>query len=143
MVAKRLQTILMYSVMLGIAGLAIGCKRAAEPQVKPQPEINKEKTKQATTSTAGKDANAEHADAAQKADSLSGLAELSVEDRVLAQKQRICPVTGDELGKHGKPIKITVKGQIVFLCCPGCVEPIKKAPDKYLAKLKAKADGAK
>ncbi len=40
-----------------------------------------------------------------------------------------------------KPVKITVKGQTVFLCCAGCEESIKKDPDKYLAKLKA--SGAK
>jgi hypothetical protein len=143
MAAKRLQMVMVYLVMLGIAAVAIGCGRATEPQVKPKPEVNKENNKQATTATTGKEAQTEHADAAIKADSLSGLAELSVEDRVLAQKQKICPVTGEELGKHGKPIKFSVNGEIIFLCCSGCVDAIKKDPDKYLAKLKANADGAK
>ena len=64
-----------------------------------------------------------------------GLAELSAEDRALAEKQRICPVSGEPLGSMGKPVKVTVKGRTVFLCCDGCEAEIKKDPDKYLAKL--------
>ena len=46
-----------------------------------------------------------------------------------------CPVSGQRLGLMGKPVKITVKGQEVFLCCDGCEEAIKNDPDTYLAKL--------
>jgi YHS domain-containing protein len=60
---------------------------------------------------------------------------------VLAEKQKVCPVSGERLGAMDKPVKITVKGQTVFLCCAGCENAIKKDPDKYLAKLKA--SGAK
>ena len=56
----------------------------------------------------------------------------------LAKKQKTCPVSDELLGEHGKPVKISVKGQTVFLCCSGCEPAIKKDPDKYLAKLKAK-----
>lgn len=66
-----------------------------------------------------------------------GLMELSAEDRALAEKQRTCPVTGELLGSMGKPVKVSVKGQTVFLCCPGCEDSINKEPDKYLAKLKS------
>ena len=63
------------------------------------------------------------------------LAELSAADRALAQKQKICPVSGEPLGSMGKPYKVTVKGQVLFLCCRGCEAEIKKNPEKYLAKL--------
>jgi Cu(I)/Ag(I) efflux system membrane fusion protein len=72
---------------------------------------------------------------AAKSGSPTGLAELSAEDRALAEKQRICPVSGDLLGSMGKPYKVTVKGRTVFLCCDGCEPDIKKDPDKFLAKL--------
>jgi hypothetical protein len=65
----------------------------------------------------------------------AGLAELPEADRAAAEKQRICPVSGRRLGAMGKPVKVTVKGQEVFLCCPGCEETIKADPDTYLAKL--------
>ena len=61
--------------------------------------------------------------------------QLSEDDRALAQKQKICPVSGQPLGSMGKPYKVTVKGQDVFLCCQGCEDAIKSEPDKYLAKL--------
>jgi len=66
------------------------------------------------------------------------LAKLSPEDRAAAEAQKVCPVSGEKLGAGlmGAPIKVTVKGQTVFLCCSGCKEDIEKDPDKYLAKLK-------
>lgn len=66
-----------------------------------------------------------------------GLAELSPSDRALAEKQKICPVSGEALGGMGKPYKTTIKGKTVFLCCDACEEELKKNPDKYLAKLAA------
>jgi hypothetical protein len=71
-------------------------------------------------------------------ESKDGLAELSAEDRKLAEKQKNCPVTGEPLGSMGKPVKITVKDRTVFLCCEGCRESIEKDPDKYLAILDGK-----
>lgn len=65
----------------------------------------------------------------------SGLNDLPEADRILALKQRICPVSGEPLGSMGKPVKMTVKGRVVFLCCAGCEEEITKSPDKYLKKL--------
>jgi YHS domain-containing protein len=65
-----------------------------------------------------------------------GLKDLSPEDLAAVQKQKVCPVTGEELGGMGKPYKTNVKGQTVFLCCEGCEDDLKKDPDKYLAKLK-------
>jgi hypothetical protein len=64
-----------------------------------------------------------------------GLAELSEEDRKLAEKQRVCPVTDEPLGSMGKPVKMTLKGRTVFLCCEGCRDEIEQNADKYLAKL--------
>jgi YHS domain-containing protein len=64
------------------------------------------------------------------------LAKLPAKDRALAEKQKTCPVTGERLGAMGAPYKLVVKGQTVFLCCPGCKDKILKDPDKYLEKLK-------
>lgn len=63
------------------------------------------------------------------------MASLSPEDRAAAEKQRVCLVTGEPLGSMGAPIKVTVNGRDVFLCCEGCRESLMKDPDKYLAKL--------
>lgn len=63
------------------------------------------------------------------------LAKLSPEDRALAEKQKTCPVTDAPLGSMGVPIKVTVKGRTVLLCCGGCQEKLNKKADEYLAKL--------
>ena len=64
------------------------------------------------------------------------LAQLTPADRALAEQQEVCPVTGEPLGSMGTPIKVTVEGQEVFVCCEGCVDAVKESPDKYLSKLK-------
>ena len=68
-------------------------------------------------------------------DVATALAELSEEDREAALEQRVCPVSGEELGSMGKPIKVTVEGEDVFVCCKECVDTIKENPDEYLTKL--------
>jgi|GEM_PF-2248977 hypothetical protein len=58
---------------------------------------------------------------------------LSDEDRVLVEKQRICPVTEAPLGSMGQPTSIIVQGRKVFLCCRGCESAMLKDPNKYLS----------
>jgi hypothetical protein len=60
---------------------------------------------------------------------------LSPEDRVLAERQKICPVTEAPLGSMGGPVRVVVNGRPVFICCEGCREPLLKSPAKYLSKL--------
>jgi hypothetical protein len=49
--------------------------------------------------------------------------ELSQRDRIHIAVQQICPVSGQRLGEHGPPIKVTVGQQKeeVFLCCKACL----------------------
>jgi hypothetical protein len=68
--------------------------------------------------------------------------ELDTTDRANAVRQKSCPVTGKPLGSMGTPVKVTVRGRTVFLCCDGCTGAIEGNPDKYLAKLpRADAEG--
>lgn len=64
------------------------------------------------------------------------LAKLPPADRASAEKQHVCPVTGEMLGTMGPPKKVDVNGQHVWICCDGCREELLANPDKYLAKLK-------
>ena len=75
---------------------------------------------------------------ASPADVTEAMAALSETDRAAALAQKVCPVSGEALGEMGTPIKVTVKGRDVFLCCPSCREKIEANPDEYLAKLDAK-----
>jgi Cu(I)/Ag(I) efflux system membrane fusion protein len=70
----------------------------------------------------------------------AALAELSEEDRALAEKQRICPISEKPLGSMGVPPKVEVDGRTVFICCEGCRKPLLADPDRYLAKLRQEAE---
>ena len=64
------------------------------------------------------------------------LAKLSPADRAAAERQKTCPVIGELLGSMGRPIKLSVEGRDVFICCAGCEEDLRDDPAKFLAKLK-------
>lgn len=57
-------------------------------------------------------------------------------DAELIKAQGVCPIAGKKLGSMGKPIKVTLKGQAVFLCCDSCKDEALSNPDKTLNKLK-------
>ncbi len=72
---------------------------------------------------------------------LAAIGELSADEQGLAKTQQICPVTEMPLGSMGKPIKIDLNGETVFLCCQGCEGRLRSEPDLYMANLrKPKAD---
>jgi len=60
-------------------------------------------------------------------DTMKGIRKLDMSDQQLAMRQRTCPVTGDLLGSMGKPIKVSVDGRAVFVCCQGCVEEVRSS----------------
>ncbi|MEO8268799.1 MAG: hypothetical protein ABI557_03700 [Aureliella sp.] len=48
---------------------------------------------------------------------------LSAEDQKLATAQRFCPMMPHgRLGAMGTPLKLTIEGKPVFVCCKGCVD---------------------
>jgi Cu(I)/Ag(I) efflux system membrane fusion protein len=67
----------------------------------------------------------------------ANLAQLSAEDRRLAEEQKYCPIEGDNLlGKMGPPAIVEINGQKVFLCCEGCKNDALADPQRTLAKVK-------
>jgi Cu(I)/Ag(I) efflux system membrane fusion protein len=68
------------------------------------------------------------------------LANLSAEDRTLAERQKVCPVSDMRLGSMGVPVKVDVNGRPVFICCEGCRRSLLADPTKYLAKLPKEGD---
>jgi len=72
---------------------------------------------------------------------VAALAKLSDEDRTLAEKQKICPVTKQPLGSMGTPPKVDVGGKPIFICCKGCEKRLLDDPDKYLANLDNSGQG--
>jgi YHS domain-containing protein len=64
------------------------------------------------------------------------LAQLSDEDRKLAEAQVFCVVnTSNELGCMGVPYKVTIEGRTVFLCCEHCKDAALENPQATLATL--------
>jgi hypothetical protein len=64
------------------------------------------------------------------------LAQLSDEDRKLAEAQVFCVVRPtNELGCMGVPCKLTIEGRPVFLCCEHCKDAALKDPKATLAAL--------
>ena len=48
-----------------------------------------------------------------------------------------CIVSDEKLGEMGKPFVFTYEGQEIKLCCQSCEKDFKKAPAKYVKKIKA------
>ncbi len=55
-------------------------------------------------------------------------------DQAAIRAQRVCAVAGSRLGGMGTPVKVTISGKALFLCCKGCLAKVRKNPESYLAK---------
>lgn len=55
------------------------------------------------------------------------------ETEIAIAAQETCPVSGKRLGSMGKPVKSSLQGKDVYLCCSGCVNELKTHPEKYIA----------
>ncbi|MFM7318918.1 MAG: hypothetical protein ACKO5E_18390 [bacterium] len=64
---------------------------------------------------------------------IAKLSEKKDQDAALAQAS--CPVTGENLGSMGVPIKVSAEGKDAYLCCKGCVKDFEKDPKAAFAKL--------
>jgi uncharacterized protein (TIGR02231 family) len=66
----------------------------------------------------------------------AAMAKLSAEDRRRAEAQVFCAIDQESpLGSMGPILKVTIKGQPVFLCCKGCEAEARAHPDETLAQL--------
>lgn len=43
-----------------------------------------------------------------------------------------CVVSGEKLGEHGKPVKVTSEGTDVYFCCKSCIKDFNKDPKKFV-----------
>jgi RND family efflux transporter MFP subunit len=67
----------------------------------------------------------------------AALAKLPPADKSLAEQQRHCAVLSESrLGSMGVPLKLTLGGETVFLCCAGCKDQALASPDRTIAKAK-------
>lgn len=67
---------------------------------------------------------------------LAAFKKLTPADRTLAEQQKFCPILeNSRLGSMGVPVKVTVDGKPVFVCCPACEKPARDKPEETLKKL--------
>jgi hypothetical protein len=129
--SKMLAAVLACTVLIPFAG----CKPKPIAAPKVDPKASDGPTLTPPEKPAPPTPPAEGSDNADPAKIKANLASLSTEDRALAEKQKICPVSGEPLGSMGAPKKLSVAGHDVFICCQGCEKEITSEPGKYLAKL--------
>jgi hypothetical protein len=55
---------------------------------------------------------------------------MAVPKAAKAKPQTTCPVMKGQ--KIKKNLFVDVKGKRIYVCCPGCINKIKKYPDKYI-----------
>ena len=48
---------------------------------------------------------------------------------------KMCPVSGEEVGKMGPVEKMEYKGKVYNFCCKMCIKDFKKNPEKFIKKL--------
>jgi Cu(I)/Ag(I) efflux system membrane fusion protein len=61
------------------------------------------------------------------------IARMSPDDQKLVEAQKFCPVLKqNRLGSMGRPVKLMLNGQPVFLCCKGCENQAREHADRTL-----------
>ena len=128
--------LLVTTISIGLSGCGSSAK--STPKTSAQTKKTAQKTESKTDYSDQKNGDPAQDNQGKKvSDEIEeALSKLSAEDRALAEKQKICPVSEKLLGEMGAPIKLNVKGQDVFICCKGCKKAVLKNPEKYLAKIK-------
>jgi len=52
--------------------------------------------------------------------------------------QTTCPVQGDAIDKS---LFVDYQGKRIYVCCSGCIDAVKKDPEKYIKKLESMGQG--
>lgn len=66
----------------------------------------------------------------------------SDDEAALIAHQGVCPVTGLKLGSMGAPLKVSLDGGDVFVCCSSCESQLRENPKEFLAKIAAPPEDA-
>jgi hypothetical protein len=139
-------------LLLGLVSWSVGCSKQTPPANSTTSTTQEEsatsspqRTETATLPTEGnpgaepgvegQTAARADGDEALSAEVQAALASLSAADREAALKQKICPVSGGPLGSMGAPMKVSVAGHEVFICCEHCEQPLKDDAETHLAKI--------
>jgi hypothetical protein len=122
---------------------SLGCSKETPPaepansttEAAPAADTAAPQPQQTQSAAEGEAAAPAGGEQAASAEIQAALAALSADDRALAMQQKICPVSGEALGGMGTPIKVSVAGHEVLICCEHCEQPLRDDPSQYLAKI--------
>ena len=64
---------------------------------------------------------------------IAEIKKLPAADQAGALAQKVCPISHDNLGGMGPPIKVEADGKVAYLCCAGCKKAFEKDPKAALA----------
>jgi hypothetical protein len=106
--------VLAFSLLIALHG----CSKTPENPKKPEPQ-----------------AKVDEISPKQQARIQEAMAKLPDVDRALAEAQKFCPIHKGRLGLMGKPVRIELEGQVVFLCCSNCTEDAQSDAKKTLAQV--------
>ncbi len=132
-----------WPLALALAAL-VGCENAETPTDTAAPAATTEPPlpgSEPATAPAAPEASADEGAApevttvALTEDEIAEIKKLPEADAEAALKQKVCPISHENLGAMGTPIKVEADGKTAFLCCEGCKEEFEKDPKAVLAKL--------
>lgn len=66
----------------------------------------------------------------------AALDKLPADERAAAERQKVCPITGMPLGSMGTPVKMSIEGRTLWLCCAGCQAEAADNPERTLEQLR-------
>lgn len=69
---------------------------------------------------------------------MANIKKLPADEQEAAIKQVVCPVSGEELGSMGAPVKVSAENRTFYLCCKSCQDEVKADPKGVIAKLDKK-----
>jgi len=104
-----------------------------EPKVD-APKVDAPKTDAPKTDTPKTDAP-KTAAAKLTGDEIAEIKKLPAGEVDAALKQAVCPVSDENLGGMGAPIKVTAEGKTFYLCCKSCQKEVDANPKTVVAKL--------
>ena len=121
---SRLWNVTTIAAFVVTAATLSGCSESRPPQ-EPAAQSTSEEPAAST------DVDADNAEIGNE------LAKLSPEDRQLVLAQKICPVSEQPLGSMGRPLKVTVDGKTLFICCEGCRDDAEENFAEHLARFES------
>lgn len=114
---------------------------SASPMAMPQTDTPSDNETPEETNHRAEGAAKESAEAIAKtpltAQQLAEIAKLPADEQTLAKQQVLCPVTKKPLGSMGKPLKVSVDGDSVFVCCRGCVNAVQRNAASMLEQVRS------